>query len=107
MSQAAAHRFALAAALAALVVLALPARANEALAEKHACLNCHDLNKKMVGPAFTTVAQRYRSQADAQALLAKKIAEGGSGVWGAVAMPPMPQVPEPDRRTLAAWLLGL
>ena len=107
MSRAATRVFALAAALGALFALAAPAGASEALAEKHACLNCHELNKKMVGPAFNAVAQRYRGQVDAQVLLTKKIAEGSSGVWGPVPMPPMPQVPEPDRHRLAAWLLGL
>ncbi len=104
MSLAAARGLVLAAALGALVQ---PASASEALAERHACLNCHEINKKMVGPAFTAVAQRYRGQADAQALLSRKLVEGGTGVWGSVPMPPMPQVPEQDRRTLLAWLLGL
>jgi cytochrome c len=93
--------------LLALTLIATPAHASEALAEKHACLNCHEVGKKLGGPAFNAVAQRYRGQADAEQALLKKIAEGGTGVWGAVPMPPMPQVPAQDSRTLVSWILGL
>jgi cytochrome c len=93
--------------LLALALIATPVRASEALADKHACLNCHEVGKKLVGPAFSAVAQRYRGQAGADEVLLKKIAAGGTGVWGAVPMPPMPQVPAQDSRTLVSWILGL
>ena len=31
--------------------IASPARADEALAKKHNCLACHQVDKKLVGPA--------------------------------------------------------
>lgn len=77
------------------------------LARKNNCLACHAVEKKVVGPSFKDVAAKYRGDAGAEARLADKIAKGGSGVWGAMAMPPSPQVGEADRKTLAKFVLSL
>jgi cytochrome c len=84
--------------------LALPAQADTALADKSACLNCHDIAKKMVGPAFKAISEKYKGKADATAYLAEKISKGGTGVWGAIPMPGMPQVAAADVKTLAEWI---
>ena len=77
------------------------------LAKKNNCLACHAVDKKVVGPAFKDVAAKYRGDSGAEARLVDKIAKGGSGVWGAMAMPPSPQVSEADRKTLARFVLSL
>jgi len=58
----------------------LAADAQELLKEK-ACLSCHTLDKKLVGPAYKEVAAKYKSRKDAEAYLVKKIKEGSTGVW--------------------------
>ncbi len=90
--------------LGVLVCLALPAHANLDLADKSACLNCHDVSKKMVGPAFKAIADKYKGKSDASAYLAEKITKGGSGVWGSIPMPGMPQVAAADVKTLSEWI---
>lgn len=85
---------------------AAPAWANLALAQKNACMACHSVDKKLVGPAYQDVAKKYAGQADAQAQLAKSIKAGGSGKWGAVPMPPQAALSDADASTLAAWILG-
>lgn len=77
------------------------------LAKKSNCLNCHTVDKKLVGPAFRDVAAKYRGDAGAEARMMDKIAKGGSGVWGPMMMPASPQVSEADRRTLAKYILSL
>lgn len=77
------------------------------LAKKNNCLACHALDKKVIGPSFRDVAAKYRGDAGAEARLAEKIAKGGSGAWGVMAMPPSPQVGEADRKTLAKFVLSL
>ena len=47
------------AASAALLMLSGMASADQALAQKNACLSCHSVDKKIVGPAFKDVAKRY------------------------------------------------
>ena len=51
------------------------------------CLSCHQLNRKSIGPAYSDVARKYHRDSTATARLMKKIRDGGSGVWGNVAMP--------------------
>ena len=85
---------------------AAPAWANQALAQKNACMACHAVDKKLVGPAYQDVAKKYAGQADAQAQLAKSIKAGGSGKWGAVPMPPQAALSDADANTLAAWILA-
>lgn len=78
-----------------------------ALAKKSNCLACHMIGKKMVGPAWRDVAAKYRNDAAAENRLVEKVAKGGSGVWGSMAMPPSPQVSEMDRRKLIRFILSL
>lgn len=78
-----------------------------ALAKKNGCLVCHAIDKKVVGPAWKDVAAKYRGDAGAEARLIDKIAKGGSGAWGAIAMPPNPKLSEADRQALAKFVLSL
>jgi len=94
-------------ALAAGWTIAPAAAADEALAKKYNCTACHALDKKMVGPAYKDVAAKYKGQADAPAKLAEKVKKGGSGVWGAVPMPPNAAVPDDDIKKLVAWVLAM
>jgi cytochrome c len=98
-------QFALVLGLAA-VVAALPARASEELAKKHACLACHTVDKKLVGPAYKEVAAKYRGDAGAEAKLVDKVKKGSQGVWGQVPMPPNGAVPDGDVRALVKWILS-
>jgi cytochrome c len=88
-------------------VLAAPARADEALAKKYNCLACHQVDKKVVGPAYKDIAKKYKGQAGAQAKLAEKVKKGGSGVWGPVPMPPNAAVPDADVKKLVDWILKM
>ena len=98
-------QFALVLGLAA-AVAAFPVRANDALAKKHACLACHTVDKKLVGPSYKEVAAKYRSDPAAEAKLVDKVKKGSQGVWGQVPMPPNGAVPDGDVRTLVKWILS-
>jgi cytochrome c len=76
------------------------------LARRNACMSCHAVEKRVVGPAFRDVAARYRGQADAEAKLVEKLRRGGGGVWGAMPMPANPDLAETDARSLVRWILG-
>jgi cytochrome c len=98
--------------LAPLIYLALcqhvpPSHADQALANARNCLGCHNVEKKVVGPAYKDVATRYRGDKAAVDKLASKIVKGGTGVWGAAVMPANSQVSEADAKKLAAWILSL
>jgi len=85
----------------------LSAHADEKLARARNCYACHQVEGKLVGPAWRDVATRYARDPEAEARLARKIREGGAGAWGVVAMAPNPAVTEADARALARWVLAL
>jgi len=77
------------------------------LASKSACLACHAVDKKLVGPAYKDVAAKYKDDKDAEKKLVEKVKKGGSGVWGAIPMPPNSAVKDEDIHTLVKWVLSL
>lgn len=79
----------------------------EALAKQNACLGCHQVDAKRVGPGFTQVAQRYGGQPGMADYLATRIRQGGRGQWGAIPMPAQNQVTDAQAKQLAQWILTL
>ena len=76
-----------------------------AIAKQNACLGCHAINKKIVGPSFQAVSEKYKSDPNAQAFLKNKIAKGGSGSWGVVPMPANTKLSNADLTALTGWIL--
>jgi cytochrome c len=78
------------------------------LAKNKACMACHQVDAKRVGPPLASVAERYAGQGPAMVdYLAGKIRGGGRGAWGAVPMPAQTHVSPEDARLLAEWILSL
>lgn len=75
------------------------------LVQSQFCLRCHGMQQTHVGPGFAQISQRYRSQPDAQAYLARKIREGSAGVWGRKLMPRQPGISVEQAQAMAAWVL--
>lgn len=73
---------------------------------KNACLACHAVDKKMIGPAYQDIADKHKDDDDAAAVLAKHIREGSSGVWGQVPMPPNPGVSDDELELVVEWILA-
>ena len=91
----------------ALAGASVPVMADEKLARTRNCFACHQIETKLVGPAWREVAMRYARDPEAELRLARKIREGGAGVWGVIAMAPNPALTESDARVLARWVLSL
>lgn len=70
------------------------------------CLACHAVERKLVGPSFKEIAAKYRGDSKAPEALAARVRNGGQGVWGAVPMPPNPQLSAEDLRSVVKWILG-
>ena len=86
------------------------AHADLALATSKGCTACHQVDKKVLGPAYNMVAACYASKdakklAASKAVLVKHIKEGGAGVWGQIPMPPHPQVVDADLAKLVDWVM--
>lgn len=82
-------------------------KAGEELAKKNACMTCHTVDKKVVGPSYKDVAAKYKGDNGAIEKLVGKVKKGGKGVWGEVAMPPQATVNDGDLKSIVAWILSL
>ena len=80
--------------------------AEEALAQKYACMSCHSQTQKLVGPSFDAIKAKYAGDPKAVDALATVVQKGGTGVWGPIPMPGNPGISESDARTLVTWILG-
>lgn len=76
------------------------------IANRNACLACHAVDQKLVGPALREVGSKYATRSDAEAYLAGKIKSGGVGVWGQVPMPAQAGLKDDEALALARWILG-
>jgi cytochrome c len=86
---------------------ASPVEQGRQLIEAGDCLSCHQLNRKSLGPTYVDVARKYASDTTAMARLSKKIREGGSGVWGPVAMPAHSALTDAQAAAMAAYIMSL
>jgi cytochrome c len=81
------------------------------LITRNACVVCHAVNARIVGPSFAEISARYTSRyavrAEAETLLLNKIKAGGSGVWGPVPMPPQSNVKDDEMKTIVKWIFTL
>jgi cytochrome c len=92
--------------VAAALLAVVPAHASLDLAKAKNCTACHAVDKKLIGPAYKDVAAKYATDKDASTKLAKKVREGGVGVWGQIPMPANPQVNADEAAALVKWLLA-
>ena len=86
------------AAVAIAMVASGAAIAQQELAQKSGCLNCHSVDTKKMGPAFKDVAAKYKGKADAEAQLADKL----SNAKGHPAVKASPD----DLKSLVKWVLS-
>jgi len=78
----------------------------EGLAKKHGCLSCHAQNKKIIGPAFRDISEKYRNTPNAKNYLMLRVKNGGSGIWGVLAMPANKNISDTDLETITEWVLN-
>ncbi len=91
--------------VASALMVSAPAFASKEIASKNACMGCHAVDKKVVGPSYKDIAAKYKGQAGAVDKLAKKVKVGGSGVWGPIPMPGNAAISEADAKTVVKWIL--
>ena len=78
----------------------------QTIASSNACMGCHAVDRKLVGPSFQQIAAKYKGDPQAPVKLALKVRNGGSGVWGAIPMPAHPAMTDADIRTVVDWVLA-
>jgi cytochrome c len=71
-----------------------------ALTQKNNCTACHAAETRIVGPSWSEIAGKHPGKVE---YIASKIRSGGSGVWGAIPMPPQ-TLSEEEAKKIAGWL---
>jgi cytochrome c len=82
------------------------ALASPELARSKNCVACHHLERKMIGPAYKAVAERYAKDEAAVSKLSEKVIKGGAGSWGPTPMPPQGSVTPAEAEILVKWILS-
>ncbi|MBX2969245.1 MAG: cytochrome c class I [Cyclobacteriaceae bacterium] len=77
------------------------------LVDESDCKTCHHSTNKIIGPSHTDVAKKYEFNDENIKLLAKRIIEGGSGVWGEIPMNAHPDLSQEDAEKMAIYVLSL
>ena len=82
------------------------------LAKESGCLECHAVDKKVIGPAWADVAARYKGDPAARERLVEKVKRGGKGNWSEITHGvPMPshalRVTDEQITRLVTWILSL
>ena len=78
----------------------------KALLQNNACLSCHAIDHKVVGPAYRDVAAKYAKDPQATDRLMSSIQHGGRGKWGDVPMPPFAQLSPDELKSLATFIMS-
>jgi len=79
----------------------------EVLLKGNDCNTCHHKTNTLIGPSHTDVAKKYEFTEENVKLLAGKIINGGSGVWGKIPMAPHIDVNQSDADAMARYVLSL
>ena len=74
------------------------------LLDANACIACHGMKNKIIGPGFNEIGAKHKDKADLEAYLVDKIKSGGSGVYGGTPMPAQPQLKDEDAKAIAKWI---
>jgi cytochrome c len=77
------------------------------LVAKSDCLGCHKTNEVSIGPAYNLIGQKYENTEANIALLADKIINGGSGVWGTVPMAAHSGISKEDAVAMVKYIMLL
>ena len=91
-----------------------PALADARLAEQKQCLQCHAVDRTVIGPSFQTIKAIYQRMENREAKLIAVIKHGNDANlgphWGPARMPneaERPFVSDREARQLARWILSL
>jgi len=71
------------------------------------CMTCHAIDRKIIGPAYKDVANKYEITEVVIDTLVSKIKHGGMGNWGNIPMTPHPDLAEADAKEMVKYILSL
>jgi cytochrome c len=77
------------------------------LVDESDCKTCHHPTNRIIGPSHKEVAEKYDFTDANIKLLAERIINGGTGVWGEIPMTPHADISQEDAEKMAMYVLSL
>lgn len=78
-----------------------------ALMRKSDCFNCHATNRRLVGPSFIEIADKYRNDPHQLEKSADRVRNGSTGVWGKIGMLPHQQHTEAEVLQMVEYVFSV
>ncbi len=75
-----------------------------ALIQNSDCLNCHAIDKRVIGPGFNEIADRYKDDSEALNQAVARVIAGSTGVWGELPMLPHESLSQETVQTMVNWI---
>ena len=82
-------------------------RAYELIAQHNCAPACHTADRKIIGPSFIDIANKYKATTQTIDRLAVNSIKGSIGVWGDVPMIPAMNLSMEDSRLIIRYILSL
>lgn len=68
------------------------------------CFNCHAVKTRLQGPSFLEIARRYPHNPTTVKMLAERVIQGSSGIWGIPAMSSHPDLTKEQAGEIIRWI---
>jgi cytochrome c len=78
-----------------------------ALVKQSDCPSCHMVDRKIVGPSYGDVSEKYEITDENVERLASHVINGNVGVWGEIPMPAHPALSKEDAELMVKYVLLL
>lgn len=78
-----------------------------ALVKENDCPSCHMVERKIVGPSYAEVADKYEYNDENVETLASRVIAGNVGEWGEIPMPAHPNLSKEDAEQMVKYVLLL
>ncbi|EJC65686.1 c-type cytochrome [Alcaligenes ammonioxydans] len=73
---------------------------------RNACLSCHTVERKVVGPAYRDIAAKRKDDPANAEILVQHIRQGSKGVYGPLPMPANPVISDKDIQAVVDWIMA-
>jgi cytochrome c len=77
------------------------------LVKENDCPSCHMVERKIVGPSYAEVAEKYEYNDENVENLASRVIAGSVGEWGEIPMPAHPNLSKEDAEQMVKYVLLL
>ena len=82
-------------------------RAYELIVQNNCAPTCHTADRRIIGPSFIDIANKYKATPQVIDRLALNSINGSVGVWGDVPMTPANNLSMEDSRLIITYILSL